>query len=132
MFAVKDSSNGVRAKKDTQVDPGREQEDSPGCIAEDGMKVLLLSGSVIAAEDGLDSLGDPGVDSDHYQRDVGDYTVCSHSDVPCQSQDQDIKDNDHDPRGNFRDQGRDPAGEDPPDFLQDNPAFLQMKMISFL
>ena len=60
-----------------------------------------ISGSVVLAEKGLDSLSDSCVNGNYHQREIGNDPISGYSHIPLKLQQNHVKHDDHDPRRNL-------------------------------
>ena len=111
-LAVEDGGGGRRPEKDDGVEQEGQGQDCHQGVAEGGPDRGPVAHAVAAADNGLDALGDAGVEGEHHQGQVGDDPVGGHPHVPRLGQEDAVEHDYHHAGRDLGDQGGRPAGQD--------------------
>ena len=104
MVPVKESGDRDCKKEDQDIGNRCQQQGTGQRIAPQLPPLAFSVLSRIAAHDRLDPLSDAGEDGHQHEGDICQDAVSRHPGIAIQPQDQEIKYNDHDAGGHFRDQ----------------------------
>ena len=113
VLAVEDGSDGRGEEKYHCVNEDRDGSHGYESIPQGGVDTRKVQHTVAAAEDGLNALGDAGIDGDDDQGEIGDDAVGGHTHIAFQIQDDGIEYDDYHTGGYFRHQRRHAAGKNP-------------------
>ena len=104
MVPVKESGDRDCKKEDQDIGNRCQQQGTGQRITPQLPPLAFSVFSRIAAHDRLDPLPDTGEDGHQHEGDICQDAVSCHAGIAVQPQDQEIKYNDHDAGGHFRDQ----------------------------
>ena len=131
-LAVEHSRNLRGKGKHSPVDCHGDPQHGNHRVPKGGGEPVPVPNAIAAAENGLNALGNSRINRDNHQGEVGDDPVGRHACVALHPQNQRVKDDDHNARGNLRYQGGHPAGKNADGPLPLGAAGHRLKLVFLL